>query len=182
MSVRVDSPRSGEDDQLRDTAAPRPTTRVVVRYEPSARGRAALLHAFHLARGGELPLTVVSVATKEPVNVGCARCRHSAAVWNAEMRAVAEDELAEAARILGSSPAVDYAVVAGRPAQAIGEAADHAGADVVVVPWEPGGRVRRLFASTVAEDLRRLGCWQVIVAPADIQADAGPLQAGLTSR
>jgi hypothetical protein len=87
-------------------------------------------------------------------------------IWNREMRGVAEETLGEAANLLGPSPAVDYVVAVGSPALAIGEAADHAGADTVVLPWRPTGRLRRLFSSTVAEDLRRAGRWEVIVAPA----------------
>jgi hypothetical protein len=81
------------------------------------------------------------------------------------MRAVAREALAEAAGLLGHSATASYAVAVGQPAQAIGEAADRARADVVVVPWERLSRLRRQFTSLVAEDLRRPGRWDVIVAP-----------------
>ena len=148
------------------TAAARPITGVLVSYEPLAHGRAALFHALDLARRAGVPLTVTGVATMKPVNAGCARCRQSAAIWNREMRAVAAENLAEAANLLGPSLAVDYVVATGRAAHAIGEAADRAGADAIVVPWQPGGRLRRPFSRNIAEDLRRVGRWEVIVAPA----------------
>jgi nucleotide-binding universal stress UspA family protein len=138
--------------------------RVLVAYEPSAQGREALLHASGIARSAGVPLTVVSVATKVSVD-GCLRCRQSAVLWNREMRAIAREALAEAAELLGNAETVSFDVAVGQPARAIGEAADRAGADLVVLPWERDRRVRRPFSSTVVEDLRRPGRWDVIVAP-----------------
>ena len=110
-------------------------------------------------------MTVVSLAAQDPV-AGCGLCRQNAVFWNRERRSLAKGDLAEAASLVGTSPAVGYMVAAGRPVYALGEAADRTGADVIVLPWEPSGRLRRLFSSTVAERLRRSGRWQVIVAPA----------------
>jgi nucleotide-binding universal stress UspA family protein len=81
------------------------------------------------------------------------------------MRAVAQEALDEAADLLGDSVTATYSVAVGQPAQAIGEAADRAGADVVVLPWERPGRLRHRLSSTVAEALRRPGHWDVMVAP-----------------
>ena len=139
-------------------------TRVLVAYEPSSHGREALFHASDIAREAGVPLTVVSVATKVPVD-GCLRCRQSAVLWNREMREVAREALDEAAGLLGPTSAVSFDVAVGQPALAIGDAADRAGADMVVLPWERERRVRRRFSSTVVEDLRRSGRWDVIVAP-----------------
>lgn len=138
---------------------------MLVSYESSARGRAALFHALGLAQRAGAPLTVVTVATKEPV-VGCARCRQSTVIWNREMRLLAEEELAEARSLVGPAAGIDSAVAVGDPVKALGEAADRSGADVVVLPWEPGGRLRRLFSPAVAGRLRKAGRWEVIVAPA----------------
>jgi nucleotide-binding universal stress UspA family protein len=110
---------------------------VLVSYEPSANGRAALLHAWGLARGAGAALTVLSVATQERVDVGCARCRRSAAIWNREMRAIAGEDLAEAAALLRPSSSVDFVVEPGRPRDAIANAARRLRADVIVVPWQP---------------------------------------------
>lgn len=143
----------------------RSLTRVLVSYESSARGRAALLHALGLAERAGVPLTVASGARRGPV-VGCARCRSNAVIWNREMRLLAAEELAEATSLVGPSVAVDYTVAIGDPVVALGQVAADSGADVIVVPWEPSGRIRRLFSVRVAERLSRAGRWEVIVAPA----------------
>jgi nucleotide-binding universal stress UspA family protein len=132
---------------------------------PRAGGR-RLFHALSIARQAEAELTVVVVATRERVDVGCARCRHNAALWNREMRWLAEDALAEAADLVGPSRTVEYAMAYGEPKQALAGAAARSGADVKVVPWQPNGRLRRLYSSSIAEHLRRDGRWEVVVVPA----------------
>jgi len=145
---------------------------VLVGFEPSQRGRAALLHALGVARQAAVPLTVVAVATQERVDVGCVRCRHSAALWNRELRALADEELAEAAKLVGPVSWVRYKVTVGRGARAISEAADSSGADVIVLPSERPRRFRRSSYNGVVEELRRAGRWTVIVAPESAAADA----------
>jgi nucleotide-binding universal stress UspA family protein len=139
--------------------------RVLVCYEPSPDGRAALLHAMSLAGEAGANLTVMSVATQERVDIGCAGCRHSAAIWNREMRAIAHEELAEAAALVGPTPLVAFAVEAGRPRDAISNTAKRIGADVIVVPHRTPGRFRRRGASRLAEQLRRDPGWEVVIAP-----------------
>lgn len=139
---------------------------MLVSYESSTHGRAALSHALRLARQARVPLTVVSVARQEPVNVGCARCRQSAAIWNREMRLLADEQLAEAAGLVGADPAVEYKLAVGRAAQALADLAARSGADVLVLPCGPTGRIRGLFSSSVARELRKPGRWKVILAPA----------------
>lgn len=173
MSLPFRTDGSDTEERLARPAALGPLRRVLVSYESSPHGRAALFHALGVARRAGAPMTVVSVTTNEPVNVGCARCRRSAAIWNRELRSLAQENLAEAAGLVGSSPAVDYAVAVGRPVHAIGQAADRSGADVIVLPWEPSGRLRRLFSSTVAEELGKAGPWEVIVAPAAAPRSVG---------
>ena len=88
-------------------------------------------------------------------------------IWNREMRALAEEELADAAGLVGPLTSVDYQVAVGGPADALSQASVRSGADVVVLAWEPTGRLRRLFSPAVVEDLREAGGWEVIVAPAE---------------
>lgn len=157
-------PRS--EDQSAAPAVRGPLSHVLVSYQSSARGRAALGHALRLAREAGARLTVVSVATKEPVT-GCARCRSNAVLWNQEMRYLAHEDLAEAAELVGSAPSVDFTVALGDPARAVGEAAARNHADVIVLPWEPHGRLRGRLFSTLEERLQKTGRWRVIVAPAE---------------
>ena len=138
--------------------------RVMVSYESSARGRAALFYALDLAQRAGAPLTVVSVATQEPVT-GCGLCRQTAAFWNHERRSMAEEDLAEAARLLGPMADVGYRVAVGRPVEVLDEVAGRVDADVVVLPWEASGRLRRLFSPTIAKGLRKAARCEVIVAP-----------------
>jgi nucleotide-binding universal stress UspA family protein len=156
---------SREADRVSSRTIGRPVTSVLVTYEPSPHGRAALFHALGIARQAGVPLTVIGVAAKEPV-VGCAQCRQNASFWNCERQSLAEEDLAEAAGFVGPTSGVDYAVAVGRrPAQAIGEAASRARADVIVLPCEPGGPFRRRASQRLAERLSRAGTWEVIVAP-----------------
>lgn len=69
---------------------------VLVEYEPSSRGRAALFHAVRIAR-----------------------CRQSPALWNREMRSLAEEALAEAAALVGPSSATQYTIACGEPRAAL---------------------------------------------------------------
>jgi nucleotide-binding universal stress UspA family protein len=144
---------------------------VLVSYESSPAGRAALLHAAALARREGAALTVVSVATTEPTDVGCGRCRQGAAIWNREMRSMADETLAEARMLLEGSPMIDYEVAVGSPREAVARSAATRRADVIVVPSEATGRLRRLLSPSTAERLRRAGRWQVVVAPS--ASDAG---------
>jgi nucleotide-binding universal stress UspA family protein len=178
MSSPIGSVDSATEDSWPRSGALRSPTRVLVGYESSVRGRAALFHALDLAEGAGVPLTVASEARKEPV-VGCARCRSNAVMWNLEMRAMAADELAEAARLVGPSAAVDYTLAIGDPVHALGQIADGSGADVIVVPSEPSGRIRRLFSARVAEGLSRAGRWEVIVAPAAMSQSRDGSQLGV---
>jgi nucleotide-binding universal stress UspA family protein len=138
--------------------------RVLVEYESSQRGRAALLHALRVAREAEAELTVVAVATRERV-VGCARCRQSAVLWNREMTSLGQEALGEAATIVGARPGTRYAIAYGDRKRALAEAAAACEAELVVVPWEPTGGLRGLFSAGLAEHLGRDDRWQVAVAP-----------------
>jgi hypothetical protein len=94
-----------------DPSPPRDATRgtikrELVEYESSAHGREALFHALEVARNADAELTIVAVATRERVGVGCARCRANAVFWNREMRYLAEEALGEAAELVGRSRTV----------------------------------------------------------------------------
>ena len=56
-------------------AAVRNPHHVLVPYESSADGQAALSHALDIARAAGVPLSVVAVVHHDPTNVGCSRCR-----------------------------------------------------------------------------------------------------------
>jgi nucleotide-binding universal stress UspA family protein len=140
--------------------------RVLVTYEASADGHAALSHAVGIASAARAPLTVVVIVPHERENVGCARCRSNAAMWNRELEAIAKEELAEAARLVGGMPTVEYEVARGPRATAIAESASRCGADLIVLPWRRPARIWRMFARDVGEPLRRAGRWQVVVEPA----------------
>lgn len=141
-----------------------PTRRVLVGYEPSKRGQAALRHAIELARAAGSRLTVTTVVPHARVN-GCARCRQSAVLWNQEMREVAAEEMAGAAELVGDRQNVEYVAGYGEPLLAMTEAAQQCAADVIVLPEQPTG-LGRLFSPRIAEKLSGRGQWEVVVAPA----------------
>jgi nucleotide-binding universal stress UspA family protein len=147
-------------------AAVRRPQHVLVSYEASPDGRAALSHAVGIADAAGARLSVIAVVPHEPTNVGCTRCRWNAAMWNRELELIAKEELAEAASLVGGAPVVGYEVARGTQTTAIADAASRCGADLIIVPWRRPGRVRRMLARDLPELLRRDGRWQVIVAPA----------------
>jgi hypothetical protein len=53
------------------------TAGVLIVYEASGNGRAALAHAESAARAAHARLTVLSVVPHQPENAGCAKCRHA---------------------------------------------------------------------------------------------------------
>lgn len=149
-----------------------PRRRIMVRYQSSEPGRAALIHALTLARQRDALLAVVTVATRAPIT-GCASCRHSAVIWNREMRAIAREDLDEAATLVAGRPDVHFTVVTGEPAKAIADAATRWGTDTVVIPPEPRGRLRRLLSARTGDSLRKLGPWEIVAAPAAPPAGDG---------
>jgi nucleotide-binding universal stress UspA family protein len=139
--------------------------RVLVSYEASADGRAAHSHALGIAHPAGAALLVVAVVPHEATNVGCARCRWNAAMWNRELDAIAQEELGEAARLVGKPYAVEYDVARGPLATAIADAASRFRADLIVLPWRRSGRLRRLFSGDLVERVSRERAWRVVVAP-----------------
>lgn len=142
-----------------------PPRQVLVVYESSVDGRAALSYAEGVASAAGAPLTVVAAVPHERVDVGCARCRQSAVIWNHELGEIANEELSEAAGLLDESTAVGYDIARGAWTRAVADAAIRCGADLIVVASRRPGRNRRIFVRDREEPLRRAGSWQVVVAP-----------------
>jgi nucleotide-binding universal stress UspA family protein len=145
--------------------ARRPVKRVLVTYEPSREGDAALGYALDIARTAGATLTVVSVTPQERTDVGCASCRASARAWNEQLRLLAHERLSTAAKTIGDSPAVQYLAACGPERQVLAQAARQYEADIVVVPWRRAERLRRVVRLSLAEHLSQQGPWEVAIAP-----------------
>jgi len=138
----------------------------MVAFEPSARGRAALRFAGELASQAGKGLIVGVFAPLERLDVGCARCRHGAAIWNVEMGKVAHEELAEAARLLDPEGlSVRYLTIRGDDVAAITGAAVEFGADLLVVPFQADRRLGIFPRRTLAQRLAGDGAVTVIAGP-----------------
>lgn len=142
-----------------------PVRSVLVAYEDSREGGAALCYALDIAWAAGATLTVASVAPQERTDVGCARCRASARAWNEQLRMLAHDQLSAASKSIGDSQDVRYLAACGPERQVLAEAARQHEADIVVVPWRRAERLRRVVRLSLAEDLRRRGPWEVVIAP-----------------
>lgn len=138
---------------------------VLVSYEPSREGKAALSYALDLAHAAGATLTVASVAPQERTDVGCARCRASALVWNEQLRALAHEQLSAVSQAIPDSRDVRYLAACGPERHMLAEAARRCEADIIVVPWRRGERLRRLLRLSQVESLRRRGPWTVRLAP-----------------
>ena len=146
------------------TPARRKVKSVLVTYEPSREGDAAL-SSRSTSRGRPEPAHVASVAPRERTDVGCARCKASARVWNEQLRLLAHERLSEAAKAIGDAPDVRYLAACGPERQVLAQAARECEADIVVVPWRRAERLRRLVRLSLAEDLSLRGPWEVVIAP-----------------
>ncbi len=136
-------------------------TRVLVLYEGTRNGRAALHHAYALARERELPLTVLATEPTESLEKGCLRCRPATARWNEALCEIAGEELDDARLVLGDAEGVEYMSRRGRPSEAIARAAEcGTGMVVVVVAGRRGPRLRRPVR------LRAAACELVVAPPA----------------
>jgi len=155
------------------SAEPRPR-HILVWYVETTQGRAALEHAQSLAVAAGARLTVLAVVTRERTDIGCARCRQSAAIWNHEMEEIAHEALVAAARALGST-SVAYETAVGSEAEAIATAADRVDADLIVLPWRRRRRLASRRKSSLNERLRGSGPWQVVISPpATTSGPSGP--------
>lgn len=140
---------------------------IVIVYEQSAAGRAALLHAHSLASQAGARLAVVAVASKERTDVGCGSCRQGAAFRNELACEGAESALSEARAVLSSCPSsvtVGYGLARGAFRRAVAQAAREQRADVIVLPAR-GGRLRRRFSRDRAAMLEGRTAGAVVVVP-----------------
>lgn len=138
---------------------------VLVWFQATPHGRAAIVHAQELASASGARLTVVAVAMRERVDVGCARCRQGAAIWNREMTDIGHEELQEAAGLLGGAGAAGYVLAFGSPAQAIVDTAIRCGADVIVLPSGRQGPLLERRSGRLKRQLSQRGVWCVVTAP-----------------
>ena len=151
------------DDLSIDAGSP---ARALVVFEQSANGRAALSYAVERARREGAELTVLRTMPYEDVRVGCASCRHGAAIWNREMRYDAEEALREAHVLVGDATLVTYTIAKGQGAREIARAAQAARADLIILPSPRSPRLPRLGFAPLADHLYGLGAWETTVAPA----------------
>ncbi len=157
------------------SAAEPPPRHILVCYAETAQGRAALQHAQSLAVAAAARLTVLAVVTRERTDIGCARCRQSAAIWNHEMEEIAHEALMAATGALGRSASVAYETAEGSEADAIATAAARGQADVIVLPWRRPRRLVRSRKPSLDERLRERGPWQVVSSPpASTSGSTGP--------
>ena len=137
---------------------------VLVRYEDTPRGLAALEHARALVDRRGARLTVVAVAPHEPNHGGCAICRSTAGMYNRQMDDIAEEEISAAATHVGVCDTVEFVVAKGGSfMRGIGEIAVQRGARTVVLPAPRGGWLARRFGRDEAGLTRRRGVAEVIV-------------------
>ena len=137
---------------------------VVVWFEDDEEGRAALALAHDLAEQRQAHLTVLTVATHEPVR-GCGRCLQGTVLWNLEMKKIAQEELRAAMRMLDGADEVDFTTAVGDPAEVIVAAAERADAQVVVLPWQRPRRLGPPNLRHVAEHVDERGDWRVRLGP-----------------
>lgn len=143
----------------------RPRGAVLVWYEGTADGRAALEQAHELAATRGANLTVLTIAAHERV-IGCGRCLQGTVLWNIEMEKIAADELTEARRILDGVTAVTYQLAVGDPAELISETATRSGAQAIMIPRQRNRRLDPPHRRHIARKLAARGPWQVISAEA----------------
>jgi nucleotide-binding universal stress UspA family protein len=141
---------------------------VAVVYEARAEGRAALLYARALAADTGAPLTVLTVASRERTDMGCGSCRQGAAFRNEMACEFATADLTEARDVIAPAQAdlaVDYVLARGSFTRAVLTTAGNHGADVIVLPGQRRGRVRRRVSRDRAKVLESRTSASVVVAP-----------------
>lgn len=137
-------------------------------YEAGAEGRAALLYAHGLAADAGVPLTVLTVASKERTDIGCGACRQGAAFRNEIACECATTDLTEARNMIAFAQgdvAIDYVLARGSFTRAVLTTAGNRGADVIVLPARRRGRLRRILSRDRAKMLESRTPASVIIAP-----------------
>lgn len=110
---------------------------ILVLYENSRRGAAAIQQAAELAVRTNALLTVVAVAVTEPEDTRC--CDTRAVYWNGVVRELAVEDLARARALLGADTAAEFKVVTERSVPAgLALEAERSRADMIVVPSDSG--------------------------------------------
>jgi nucleotide-binding universal stress UspA family protein len=141
----------------------------VIIYEGRRESRAALRYAHALAGQVGLPLTVLSIASKERTDIGCGSCRRGAAFRNELACEFATSHLTEARDLIESEEAADVvvelALARGSFVRAVLTAVEDDGADVIVLSARRRGRLRRAVSRDRVKLLRSRTLASVIVAP-----------------
>jgi hypothetical protein len=99
MRIHAAHPDAGIDERI--SVSSQPPARVLVLYESTPSGAAALREAAALTQAGK-PLAVVTLAPQSVASRCCAR-GPGVEIVNCVVRDVAEDELSEAREILGET-------------------------------------------------------------------------------
>jgi nucleotide-binding universal stress UspA family protein len=123
--------------------------RILVLYENSRRGAAALEQAAALAAREGALLTVVVVAVTEPEDARC--CDTRAVYWNGIVRELADEDLGRARALLGGGTAEFKVVTARSIPTALAIEAQRSRADTILVPsargvlpWSRSRRARQV--------------------------------------
>jgi hypothetical protein len=135
--------------------------RVLVLYENSSRGAAAIEQAAEAAVQAHASLTVVVVAVTEREDAGC--CDTRACYRNGVVRELASADLRRARSLLGDGTAAEFTVVTERSVLAgLALETERSRADMVVLPSSRG--VHPWFRSRRARRLQRRATGAVVVA------------------
>jgi nucleotide-binding universal stress UspA family protein len=134
---------------------------VLVLYEHSRRGAAAVQRAAGEAARSNARMTVVAVAVIEPEDAGC--CDRRAAYWNGVVRELARADLDRARSLVGAVTTAEFKVVTGRSVlAALALEAEQSRADMVVLPPERG--VHRWVRTRRARRLQHRSAGTVVIA------------------
>ena len=134
---------------------------VLVLFEDSRRGAAALRHAAELAAGADARLTVVSVAVIESEDTGC--CDTRSVYWNGVVRELAARDLDRARSLIGADAVAEFKLVMERSvAGALALEAQRSRADMIVVPAARG--IHPWSRSRRARQVQRRATDAVVVA------------------
>ena len=153
MRIHAAHSEAGIDELI--SVSSRPPARVLVLFEPTPSGAAALREAAALTRAGK-HLAVVTLAPQSVASRCCAR-GPSVEVVNCVVRDAAEDELSQAREILGeAAERATFKSLVGRRDPPLAKWAAANAVDLIVLPsrrFSIGGHplARRLRRTTAAE-------------------------------
>jgi hypothetical protein len=136
---------------------------ILVLYENSCRGAAAIQQAVDTAACANARLTVVAVAVIEAADAGC--CDTRAGYWNGVVQELAAEDLDRARSLVGADVAAVFKVLAERSVlDALELEARRSRADMVVVP--SGRGIHPWIRTRRARRLQRRAADAVVVATA----------------